>query len=237
MSASSLGSQRPSGGSELCGSRAARRDAKIFVGSRRLWLPRWGHFSLDSPQFWPSTSPPSPISGTGEGETSRTRIKIEAFAHCEWEQMTLRSSLARNAEKKNAPFWILKAKPQHSFWLYFHAVDTCNHCETFEIISWAVTLIGSPGSVGVRHSGVALVQDVTEVSVYGLSTLVRCPEDGRKSLPVSTLPVIQEAERNIEKWKDRSREAIFQSGGGLQINKSSSHFPSWDAKKAGHVSQ
>lgn len=45
-----------------------------------------------------------------KGKQSRTLNKIEASAHCEWEQMNLRSSLARNAGKQNAPFWILMAE-------------------------------------------------------------------------------------------------------------------------------
>lgn len=53
--------------------------------------------------------------------------------------------------KPNAPFWILMAESQHSFWLNVHPVETCNNCENFEIIHWAVTLRGGPGSLGVRQ--------------------------------------------------------------------------------------
>ena len=42
-------------------------------------------------------------------------------------------------------------KSQHSLWLNVHPVDTCNNCENFEIIHWAVTLRGGPGSLGVRQ--------------------------------------------------------------------------------------
>lgn len=86
-----------------------------------------------------------------KGKRSHTLIKIEAFAHCEWEQMKLRSSLASNAGKQNASSSSLMAESQHSFWLYVHAVDTCNNCEKLEIICWALTLIGGPGSMGVRQ--------------------------------------------------------------------------------------
>lgn len=90
--------------------------------------------------------------------------------------MNLRSSLARNAGKPNAPFWILTAESQHSFWLNFHPVDTCNNCENFEIIHWAVTLRGGPRSLGVRQWGVALAQHSAEGSVYVYSTLAKMPK-------------------------------------------------------------
>lgn len=109
------------------------------------------------------------------GNGSRTLNKLEACAHCEWEQMNLRSSLARNAGKQNAPFWILTAESRQSFWLYFHPVDTCNNCEEFEIIRWALALIGGPGSLGGRQGWVARSQDSAEVSVFHERVSARMP--------------------------------------------------------------
>lgn len=73
--------------------------------------------------------------------------------------------MANDAGKQNTSS-ISTAESQHSFWLYVHAVDTCNNCETFEIICWALTLIGGPGPTGVRPRWGAQAQDTAEVSVY-----------------------------------------------------------------------
>lgn len=107
---------------------------------------------------------------------NHTLMKTEAFAHSEWKQTNLRSSLAKNAGKQNPPFGMLMVESQHSFWLYFHLFDTWNSCEKFEIISWAQMLISGPGSLGVRQWWVAHARDFEEMSDFRQSTLAMMPQ-------------------------------------------------------------
>lgn len=84
---------------------------------------------------------------------------------------------------------------RHSFWLYFHPVDTCNNCEKFEIIRWFLMLIGGLGSLGARQGWEAHSQDFAQVSVLCEIISAGMPRRWELTACVSALPVaVQEVE-------------------------------------------